>query len=156
MTQRATATELAVSERHIRRLVSKLVTGGDKSAIHGLKGKPSNRAIGKQTKDKAIEILSREIYNDFGPTFAVEELAKRHQIQASKETVRKWMAEAKLRRPKQAKVGTIHVWRPRRSCYGEFTGTHRLSCPSACTPRNRTFLLCPDTTTPRPHPALQT
>ena len=128
VTQRATARELAVSERHIRRLVSKLVTGGDKSVIHGLKGRPSNRAIGKQTKDKAIEILSREVYSDFGPTFAAEELAKRHQIQASKETVRKWMVEAELWRPKQAKVGKIHVWRPRRSCYGELvqwdTSTH--------------------------------
>ena len=128
VTQRATATELAVSERHVRRLVSKLVTGGDKSVIHGLKGRPSNRAIGKQTKDKAIEILSGEVYRDFGPTLAAEELAKRHQIEASKETVRKWMAEAKLWRPKQAKVGKIHVWRPRRSCYGELvqwdTSTH--------------------------------
>ena len=38
------------------------------------------------------------------------------------------MAEAKLWRPKQAKVGKIHVWRPRRSCYGKLvqwdTSTH--------------------------------
>ena len=118
VTQLATATELAVSERHIRRLISKLVTGGDKSVIHGLKGKASNRAIGKQTKDKAIKILSREVYSDFGPTLEAEELAKRHQIKASNETVRKWMAEAKLWRPTQAKVGKSHVWRPRRTCDG--------------------------------------
>ena len=119
VSQQATAKELAMSDRHIRRLISKLKTDGDKSVIHGLKGRPSNRAIGAPTKARAIEILSQDVYQDFGPTLAAEELSKRHQIDVSKETVRKWMAEAKLWRPKQAKVEKIHQWRPRRSCYGE-------------------------------------
>lgn len=117
--QREAAEELEVSERHIRRLINGLVEVGDRSVIHGLKGKPSNRAIAEETKKKAVEILSRQVYQDFGPTLASEELAKRHQIEVSKETLRKWMAEAKLWRPKQRKADKAHFWRPRRSCQGE-------------------------------------
>ena len=87
VSQQATAKELAMSDRHIRRLISKLKTDGDKSVIHGLKGRPSNRAIGAPTKARAIEILSQDVYQDFGPTLAAEELSKRHQIDVSKETV---------------------------------------------------------------------
>ena len=61
VSQQATAKELAVSDRHIRRLISKLKTDGEKSVIHGLKGRPSNRAIGAQTKARAIEILSQDV-----------------------------------------------------------------------------------------------
>ena len=40
--------------------------------------------------------LKQPEWHDFGPTFASEQLAKRHQIQVSKETVRQWMIEAGL------------------------------------------------------------
>jgi len=39
--------------------------------------------------------------------------------EASKETVRKWMMRAKLWRGKKARVRELHVWRPRRSRFGE-------------------------------------
>ena len=117
--QREAAEELEVSERHVRRLISGITGHGDKAVIHGLKGRPSNRAIGEETKSRAMEILSRPVYRDFGPTLASEELGKRYQIEVSRETVRKWMSEAKIWRPKQAKVEKIHMWRPRRSCCGE-------------------------------------
>ncbi len=35
-----------------------------------------------------MEILKQPEWHDFGPTFASEQLAKRHEIQVSKETVR--------------------------------------------------------------------
>ena len=34
--------------------------------------------------------------HNFGPTFASEQLAKRHKIEVSKETVRAWMMDAGL------------------------------------------------------------
>jgi hypothetical protein len=37
----------------------------------------------------------------------------------SKETVRQWMMGAKLWRAKPEKVQQVHVWRPRRSRFGE-------------------------------------
>jgi transposase InsO family protein len=46
-------------------------------------------------------------------------LSKKHGIEASKETVRKWMKGGKLWRAKQDKAKQVHLWRPRRSRFGE-------------------------------------
>jgi hypothetical protein len=37
----------------------------------------------------------------------------------SRETLRKWMTQAALWRPRSQRVKTIHVWRERRACFGE-------------------------------------
>jgi hypothetical protein len=39
-------------------------------------------------------ILREPDWNDFGPTFASQQLAKLHQIHGDKETLRRWMIEA--------------------------------------------------------------
>jgi hypothetical protein len=59
------------------------------------------------------------VYKGFGPTLACEYLAKKHGIEVSKETVRQWMIQAKLWRAKEEKIKAIHMWRPRRSRFGE-------------------------------------
>jgi hypothetical protein len=46
-------------------------------------------------------------------------LRKKHGIEVSKETVRQWMVGAKLWRAKKEKVRQVHLWRPRRSRFGE-------------------------------------
>jgi len=119
ITQREAAEELQVSVRHIRRMIERLRQVGDKSVIHGLKGQVSNRRIDEADKEKGIEILSADVYEGFGPTLAAEYLRKKHGITASKETVRQWMMGAKLWRGKKAKLKRVHVWRPRRSQFGE-------------------------------------
>ena len=48
-----------------------------------------------------------------------EQLAKRHQIQVSKETVRQWMMAEGIWQSKGRKIREVHQWRPRRSHYGE-------------------------------------
>jgi hypothetical protein len=70
-------------------------------------------------KQEALEILRREEYEGFGPTLASEYLSKRHKIVASRETVRKWMMEARLWCAGRQKVEPCRVWRPRRSRLGE-------------------------------------
>jgi len=65
-----------------------------------------------------VELIRTE-YRDFGPTLASEYLVEEHGILAGKETVRKWMIEAQLWRAKPAKITEVHVWRPRRECFGE-------------------------------------
>jgi hypothetical protein len=117
--QRQAAEELGVSVRHIKRLLQRLKHQGDKVLIHGLRGVASKRRIGEEVKRRAIEILSREEYEGFGPTLAREYLNQRHEIEASRETVRKWMIEAKLWRAGRRKIEVVHVWRPRRSRFGE-------------------------------------
>lgn len=119
ITQQAAAEELEVSVRQIQRLLAGLKGQGDKSVVHGLRGRSSNRKIEAAVQAKAMEILSAPVYEGFGPTLAAEYLGSKHGIRASKETVRQWMMRAKLWRGKQAKLKEVHVWRPRRSRWGE-------------------------------------
>jgi transposase len=126
--QREAAKELGITERHVRRLLQQLKRRGDKAVVHALRGERSNRKIEEVTRQKAIEMLSQEVYRGFGPTLASEYLAKKHDIEVSRETTRKWMVEAKLWRPRRQRVEKLHQWRPRRSRFGELvqwdTSTH--------------------------------
>src|SRR6266487_2381703 len=118
-TQRAAAEELHLSERQVRRLLAKLRAEGDRAVVHGLRGRQSNRRIGKEKRQEAIGILQQDRYRGFGPTLASEYLKKKHRIAVSKETVRKWMQEAGLWRARRERVEQIHQWRPRRERFGE-------------------------------------
>jgi len=117
--QRQAAEDLGVSVRHIKRLLQRLKHPGDKVVIHGLRGVASKRRIGEEGKQRAIEILSREEYEGFGPTLAREYLNQRHELEASRETVRKWMIEAKLWRAGRRKIEVGHVWRPAEPVRGD-------------------------------------
>jgi transposase len=127
MTQRQAAAELQLSERQVRRLLVRLRKGGDQAILHRLRGR-SNRRIRDRDKQKAVEILSADLYKGFGPTLASEYLAKKHNIAVSRETVRKWMQEARLWRVRRQCVVEVHQWRPRRERFGELvqwdTSTH--------------------------------
>ena len=119
ITQREAAEELGLSVRQVKRLVCALKKGGDKAAIHGLRGRQSNRRMEESIERQAVKILSMPVYQGFGPTLAAEYLSRKHGIEASRETVRKWMMHAGLWRGKKARVKQIHMWRPRRSRFGE-------------------------------------
>jgi hypothetical protein len=64
-------------------------------------------------------MLKQPDWHDFGPTFAAEQLAQRHQIQVGKETLRKWMMEAGMWQSRPQRLLEVHSWRPRRSGFGE-------------------------------------
>jgi transposase len=117
--QHEAAEELGLSIRHVKRLLYALKKHGDKAVVHGLRGKPSNRRIEESIEREAVKILSAPVYEGFGPTLAAEYLEERHSIQASKETVRQWMIRARLWRGKEQRVKQVHIWRPRRSRFGE-------------------------------------
>ena len=119
ITQGDAAEELGLSIRQVKRLLYALKKRGDKAVVHGLRGKPSNRRIPQSTEREAVQILSSPVYQGFGPTLACEYLAQKHGIEVSKETVRQWMIQAKLWRAKEDKVRQVHIWRPRRSRFGE-------------------------------------
>src|SRR5260370_13956303 len=127
-TPKEAAEELGITERHVRRLLRQLKRRGDKAIVHALRGLPSNRKISADTEQEAIGILSQPVYRGFGPTLAAEYLAKKHDIEVSRETVRQWMIDAKLWRAHKQRVEKIHEWRPRRSRFGELvqwdTSTH--------------------------------
>jgi hypothetical protein len=119
ITQREAAVELGQSERHIRRLLVRLKTEGDRVVMHKLRGRWSKRQVAAKVKQKAIELLQQDVYQGFGPTLASEYLSEHHDITVSRETVRTWMTEAKLWRAKKQRIEKIHQWRPRRSRQGE-------------------------------------
>ena len=56
---------------------------GDRAVVHGLRGQESNRRINTKVRDKAVKILSAEVYRGFGPTPASEHLAKQHDIRVA-------------------------------------------------------------------------
>jgi len=119
ITQRHAAEKMGVSDRWVRKLLERMKADGDGVVVHGLRSRPSNRRIDGQTQARAIELLRQPEWHDFGPTFASEQLARRHNIEASKETVRTWMVAAGLWKARSRKLGEAHFWRPRRSGYGE-------------------------------------
>jgi len=128
VTQRQAAAKMGVSDRWVRKLLRRMEADGDGVVVHGLRGRSSNRQIDEQTRARAIVLLKQPEWYDFGPTFASEQLAKRHDIRVSKETVRGWMVAAGLWKAQSRKLGEAHFWRPRRSGYGELvqwdTSTH--------------------------------
>jgi DNA-binding Lrp family transcriptional regulator len=119
ITQRQAAEQIGCTERHLRRLLKRLKSEGDKSVIHGLRGRASNRKRSEKDRDRIVRILSQEVYHGFGPTLAAEYLASKHKIQIGREALRKIMMDAKLWQGRQRKVEEPHVWRQRRSSRGE-------------------------------------
>jgi len=119
ISQREAAERMGVSERWVRKLLKRMKREGDRVVVHGLRGRASNRKIAAKVQAQAMEILKRPDWHDFGPTFASEQLAQRHQIQLSDETLRKWMITAGRWNSKSRKLEEVHCWRPRRSGFGD-------------------------------------
>ena len=119
ITQREAALKMGVSDRWVRTLLGRMDRVGDLVVVHGLRGRPSNRKLAEKTKRQALMLLKQPDWQDFGPTFAAEQLAKRHKIRVGKETLRGWMIEDGLWRSKSHDKMEVHPWRPRRSAFGE-------------------------------------
>jgi transposase-like protein/biotin operon repressor len=128
ITQKQAAEEIGVTERQVRRLLRKLRRKGDRAVIHELRGRASNRKLPTEMEQRAITVLSDLVYRGFGPTLAAEYLHNLHEITVSKETLRRWMAEAGLWKAGRCRVVEVHQWRSRRSRFGELvqwdTSTH--------------------------------
>src|SRR5258708_13096144 len=119
MTQREAAERMGVSERWVRKLLRRMKKQGDTVVVHGLRGRASNRKLPVKTQKQAMMILREPDWHDFGPTFASQQLAKLHQLQVGKETLRGWMIEAGM-------------WTP---------GSPKIHNPHACTHRHTRFVL---------------
>lgn len=119
ITRAQAARELELTERQVRRMLVKLRVAGDKSVIHGLRGRKSSRRLSEETRQKAVRILSQQLYRGFGPTLASEYLAKKHNVHIGREALRQLMQQAGLWRKHRQKVEPVHQWRARRSARGE-------------------------------------
>jgi hypothetical protein len=119
ITQREAGERMGVSDRWVRTLLRRRSEKGDAVVVHGLRGRPSNRKLPAETQRQALAILKQPEWHDFGPTFAAEQLAKRHQIEVGKETLRGWMIAAGMWKSQSRQAGEVHPWRARRSGFGE-------------------------------------
>jgi len=115
LTQREAAGLMSLSERQVRRIVTRIREEGDGGIRHKSRGRPSKRKL--PFKERIIR-LYRKHYPDFGPTLFTEKLAERERITVSRETVRTWLVqegEWKTHRTRKAH----RQWRERKDRYGE-------------------------------------
>ena len=102
--QREAAERLGLGVRQVRRLAKRRRERG---------------AAGMASRRREALRLVRERCADFGPTFAAEKLSEEHGLSLSRETLRKWMAEDGLWRPRRRREARVHQSRPRRARVGE-------------------------------------
>jgi transposase len=117
LTRPQAAEQLGISIRQVARSLKRFREEGDAGLTHRSRGRPSNRRIDPEVKERALELIE-EHYRDFGPTLAAEKLAGRHGLEFSKETVRTWMIEAGLHKAKPRKVTHLQ-WREPKACFGQ-------------------------------------
>ena len=117
LTQVEAAQRLKRTDRQVRRMLIRMREHGDGGIVHRLRGRPSNRKLAAAWEQKIVARV-RQRYAGFGPTLAAEHLAK-DGLPVSRETLRKWMIQAALWRPRRQRLKKIHVWRERRASFGE-------------------------------------
>src|SRR5712692_8542786 len=93
LTARAAAELMTITPRQTYRLLRRYRDGGASAIANQRRGRPSNNRLPDVVRDHAIALV-RERYADFGPTFAAEKLAERHDLKVSRETLRSWMRQA--------------------------------------------------------------
>ena len=114
LSQREAAQKMGISGRGVRKLRKRMKKQGHAVVLHALRGRAgANRKIPTPVQAPAIELLTS------APRLPASELAKRHQLEVGKETLRAWMIEANRWKPGARRIEDIHCWRPRRSGFGE-------------------------------------
>ncbi|HET7411516.1 MAG TPA: ISNCY family transposase, partial [Pararhizobium sp.] len=117
---------LQLSRSQVHRLLQAYDRDGAAGLASKKRGRPSNHRYREDFRNLALDLV-REHYADFGPTLACEKLIERHQVSVSKETLRKWMAEAGIWTSRRERKRQIHQPRGRRDCLGELVqidGSH--------------------------------
>lgn len=87
--------ELGLCLRQTKRIRKRYLEQGERGLISLQRGKPSNRKIDKDVRDRAIKVIKNKL-KGFGPTLASEKLEELEGIKVSEETVRKWLMEEGL------------------------------------------------------------
>lgn len=114
--QKEAARLLRLSGRQVGRLVRRLRESGDRGIIHRLRGRPGNRQLPAELRQRVVAEYQR-CYQGFGPTLASEKLAEQG-LRVSHDTLRRWLMAAGLWQS-QRKRDRHRQRRPRRECFGE-------------------------------------
>lgn len=115
LTQKEAADLVSLSERQIRRIVSRIQEEGEAGVCHKSRGRSSPRKL--PFKQRIVELYQKH-YPDFGPTLFTEKLKEREGITVSRETVRTWLLEDGLWK-KHRRRKTHRQWRERKDHFGE-------------------------------------
>ena len=118
LTQRKAAERLDLSLRQVERLSRAYRTDGAPGLVSRQRGRRSNRELPAALRERALELV-RERYADFGPTLACEKLREQHELETSRETLRRWMIDAGFWMPRSQRQRRVCQPRNRRSCLGE-------------------------------------
>lgn len=119
ITARQARQDLGLCRSQSYQLRAAYAADGFDALVSKRRGKPSNRAYPASYRDYVVGLV-RDTYPDFGPTFASETLARRHDINVLPETLRQWMILAGLWTSRsERRRSRVHQPRHRRECYGE-------------------------------------
>lgn len=118
LSQVAGAPLLRLSLRQFKRLVASFRRDGPSALASKRRGRPSNRRVAAALMERARS-LYRQHYSDFGPTFAAEKLAQRHDIVLDHETLRRALIASGDHQPRRRKERKPHLPRERRAARGE-------------------------------------
>ena len=116
ISQRQAAEERGVTERHVRRMVMRLKKGGDRSIVHGLRGRSSNRKLSPELREQAMRILAVGL-SRLGrrwPAVPGKEKQAFHTAAKLRQQINTGRADGAARE----KVEAVHQWRPRKARAG--------------------------------------
>lgn len=115
---------VGLSLRQTHRVWKRFKACGDAGLVHRLRGRPSNRRLSAELRDRAVK-LHQEKYADFGPTFACEKLVAEGVV-LSPDTLTALLRERGLWRRKRRR-GCHRKRRERRAFFGslvQMDGSH--------------------------------
>ena len=118
MTIISAAQLMNLSYRQARRLVKKVKRYGQEILAHGLRGRKDHNKV-SAALEKQILSLYEKNYANFNINHFCEKLQDKHQIEVSREWVRKLLYDEKVHSPRRKKKKEVHVWRQRKKYEGE-------------------------------------
>jgi transposase len=118
LTVSAASRLIALTERQIYRLRTKVRTYGPPGIAHGNRGQPSKRKTCQQVADRIVR-LARTEYQGFNDTHYTEKLLEDQHLAVSRETVRKLLRAHGLGPKRKRKSPKHRSRRPRKECAGD-------------------------------------
>jgi hypothetical protein len=120
LTNAVAAARLHLKIRQVQKLKRAVEKRGASGVVHGNRGRQPKHTTDVSTIGRTVAFLKKKQHRDFGPTFAMEQLAAQKKIRLSRERVRTIMIDHDLWKSKQRTGPSIHrAWRERRAMYGE-------------------------------------
>lgn len=116
--QKDAAALLGLGVRQMRNVAKRYKDEGPGGLNSRLLGRPGNRRYADDFKELVLGLVQTK-YPDFGSTLAAEYLLERDNIKISNETLRLWMVDAGMYKPKRSRQIRAHHPRERREYYGE-------------------------------------